>query len=584
MDLGEISPPSNTSIDVQSFEESRGRRLSEEQEREAVRDNLAECLTESEARNGDEQQGNARLRVRYLSGRNDEVPQTQRTDRGKVAVKPKQACHEPDKSPVTVRYTFGKKEVDSATAKSKIEAGRLHEDDVGDNNESLLVDGPSYAAVASAPPPPPDDESGLNGSCESSLVDGPSYATVTSAPSPPLGDESGLNGTYETASLTPSCVPKTPNNTEVSTGDDGQNTPLHLLDLDKLHLQPGDIGENIGDRLHQVLKHASERMGNEVALARLQGDVHADAEQAREAPDAAKGGGDREDGRDDIAEAEARELEHSHMAPGDFGTDIGDAAHHFQAHEEAEHRKVQHVLSTRLIAIPTQPPAEFASGPATPRCQPPTSTATSERPKRPGDGVDEGHKCKIPCRSNTNRGMEPDVSIPPLTEAQVFPSASTGATEPSPTDHISHYPPTSQFLESASRRPEAPLPQLPDVSRSQLDSALAPRDTAIWELQNEVSVLKSAVESLQAADRRPSDARDLVRGHNGTETYTKLDHVPDAKRSETELLVEWSIRGCVLLSVAAVAGWIGAVVERGTFGRTVAEWVWRQAGRGAYAG
>jgi hypothetical protein len=111
--------------------------------------------------------------------------------------------------------------------------------------------------------------------------------------------------------------------------------------------------------------------------------------------------------------------------------------------EEAEHRKVQHVLSTRPIAIPQQPPVEFTSEPATPRCQRPSAAAAGKKSKRSDDGVDEGHEGETPYRSNTDLGIEPEVSAPPLTMAQVLPSASTGATEPSPTDYIGRFPPTS---------------------------------------------------------------------------------------------------------------------------------------------
>ncbi|KAI5850821.1 hypothetical protein BZA05DRAFT_398785 [Tricharina praecox] len=590
---GEISPVRATP-DAHSFEESLERRLSEEKEKEAVRDNLAECLTESEARNDGDQGGernkdkkgkgrDSPTRVRYLSGKNKEVLQRQRTDKGKVEPKAKQeGGQKVDKSPVTVRYTFGGKEMESATAKSKIEAGRLagtQEEKDANLSPTSRSEDHSYAAAA---------------------------ATDT-----PHEDESGLGGSYENVSMSPSTVPKTPNNTKAGPGSGGQNTPA-VPELDKIQLRPDEMGENIGDRLHQELKHESERMGNSMEPSRHQGDMHADAEHAATKARASHGGkgssnaehvkkpevadkdhpSDGKHHRKDAApDAETRELQHSHIKPGDFGTNIGDAVHQRSAHEELEHKKLQHVLSTRPIAIPQQPPVEFTSGPATPRHRP----SITEPSKRPGDGVDEGHKGKIPRRSSIELGIEPEVPVPPLAQEKLLP-ASTPVAEQSPTDYIGRFPPTSQFLEGTNRRPqtrpgsrpetprpETPLLQLPGLSRSQLNSILAPRDTAIWELQNEVSTLKMAVVNLQA--ERPRDGgRDVVRRREGVERFTKYDRVQDGEKSEMELVMDWALWGGLVVGVATVAGWVGAAVERGAVGRSVAEWVWRQAGRGVYAG
>ena len=274
---------------------------------------------------------------------------------------------------------------------------------------------------------------------------------------------------------------------------------------------------------------------------------------------------------------EARELLPVSLAGGGFGSNIGDAdqqtAH---ALPPLEIKEPQQTSTARTAGKPprvlglgfTASPTEFTSGSPLPPPTPPTSatpakgggvtavstamaTAAAAGPsKRPSTGLADGHKPKAARHDHEQDSAHAHHR------------------------HQHHY---------SSRSPP------PQLLCDKLLELLRDRDSAIADLKHSLGELVVRIDRLE---QQPCGAA-VVQGRQDEpqgrkEVFATVRVAGGQRGGEDREGVGggfglwgwgWGEVGVLMLCAAVVGGWVGLQMERGDIGRSLAEWVWHQAGR-----
>lgn len=363
----------------------------------------------------------------------------------------------------------------------------------------------------------------------------PSYAEVASKTPPPRGDESeeghsptDLGGSYEKVSLPSTDLPPLPNETAA------EHEALIKTEPEK---------EQVEDKAFRGPQ------GQELSRAIAQDESAVDAE--------------------------THELQPNALTSGDIGTNVGDRQHQERAHEEKKHS----------INLPPQPHVEFTSGPAVPTAKVRSNSIDYPAKRHPTEPA-EGHHAKMPRRTSTDLGMEPITETPAVSKDDVL-----LAHRQEDCDTMKKYrsireekpgvegEPTSQLLEGALSSEDAVSYEapIPEASIAELRQLIQIRDTSIEDLQQTIVTLTSRIEVLEL--QNTTTAGERVQILNAEEEVQEFTKITKPAETDTDTLIKWGLWGGALIGAATLGGWLGALVERGTVGRQVAEWLWRQAGR-----
>lgn len=524
---------------------------------------------------------NPSSQVRYVSGRTDEVP-PRASDHGRrfhSDIPPSGNAS----SPFQVRYTLGGKTVDSGD-KEKEEKKRYH--------KSLELEGnPEYKGKRVKMEEVPDEEdvkhisnSNLAHTMDSNVE--PSYASVAADSKGPGPEEETSN--IEKHPATPGKQPATPGGPpDRSLSSSFENIESH--DFGFSMLSPDETNEFIVPKTPNNTENTNTESGTPSKPKNIK--INGEKPSA-----------------DHSKDPETLELKHTELTSDDIGANIGDALYRNLAHEEQEHNKLQNIIHARQAFLPPTPIKEFTAGPTTPTSIKHHTEPTSIEHKRRATEPDIGHKGKFPRRSSTDLGISPKIESPVFTKESLAPEPTYNdgkkLAERRPEEGLS----ASKIFEEASTmeaqfvtRPptivasageydqvlhqvlqqQIQLQQIDAVPRFEVLSLLRSRDTEIAELQSTVSSLKAHVQRLEAASSASSSAVGL-KSEKEAFTHTKPLKARKDETGELGVFFKWGLWGGVLVGVATLGGWVGAALERGSIGRSVAEWVWKQAGRGSY--
>jgi hypothetical protein len=375
----------------------------------------------------------------------------------------------------------------------------------------------------------------------------PSYSTVTKEDCPEHTDSAGEDFEAIDNELSDSLdLPKTPNNTKVTTGTttSGKDTPSVAQrepGTIKVAVAPEDIGENIGDAIHQAAAH--EETEHDRTVNSLKSRPKVDPSTQGTPDTSATGSTDQ-----------AEELRKSQSDHGD----IGDLLHQNAANEERAHKQLIDAMRSKTTSTPAIIRPAYSRSHTSRSSRSPRSETASPARHFNGSTPPSG-----PAQSQQQKDER--ISSRPAASQE----------EETTNGRLSGY--LQSFLNGASLQ----QPEQPSGTRELNDRAIVSlfkqQDTAISQLSGAISALSARLDRIES--RGPVlEQHSFTRSTDGstekeTESVMRID---TRGRSSGAEALRWG--GYVVLTVVAagLGGYVGASVQRGSFAEGVAEWLWRQ--------